>query len=272
MLNDNKVSEIIIILDGLQKDIQSLSETEMISHLKWEELLMSASMIIHKLNTLRIEQERNHMRQIRDEAEMIHSKRDGELRAINQSVAELKRAVSDLSLNLSKSIVPELFKSKEITSVTLKDPLPDDKPVTGIEPKVEDSQVKESNKSAVGDLFATTSGNREDEEVEMEFEFIEERRSILDIVKGSTPEWMRDNPGPRVSDLHMAVTLNDKIYFIKELFASDEEQFKLSIQKLNEMESLAQALDYTRSAFPGWNEESPAVYRFYMLLRRRYNV
>ncbi len=269
MLNDNKVSEIIIILDGLQKDIQSLSETEMISHLKWEELLMSGSMIIHKLNTLRIEQERNHMRQIRDEAEMIHSKRDGEIRALNQSVAELRRSVSDLSLNLSKSIVPELFKSKEITSVTLKDPLPDDNPLNGIEPIMENSQVKESNISAVGDLFATTSGNREEE---IEFEFIEERRSIIDIVKGSTPEWMRDNPGPKVSDLHMAVTLNDKIYFIKELFASDEEQFKLSIQKLNDMESLTQALDYTRSAFPGWNEESPAVYRFYMLLRIRYNV
>jgi hypothetical protein len=38
------------------------------------------------------------------------------------------------------------------------------------------------------------------------------------------------------------------------------------------METLAQALEYTRNAFPSWDEESSAVYRFYMLLRRRYNV
>ncbi|MDP3451746.1 MAG: hypothetical protein Q8R90_02215 [Bacteroidales bacterium] len=274
MLNDNKISEIIIILDGLQKDIQSLSETEMISHIKWEELLMSGSMIIHKLNTLRIEQERNYVRQVREEAEMIHSKRDGELRAINQSMAELRRSVSDLSLNLSKSIVPELYKSKDKTSVTLTEPIEEEEKnsKTTQNLKEEIKAIPDPDRKSTiieSDLFGNQSKNREEE---MEFEFIEERRPLFEIVKGSQPEWMKDIPGPRVSDLHMAVTLNDKIYFIKELFASDEEQFKLSIQKLNEMETLAQALEYTRNAFPSWDEESSAVYRFYMLLRRRYNV
>ncbi len=69
MLNANKVSEIKIIIDGLLKDIESLSETEMISHIKWEELIMSASIIIQKLTTLRIEQERNYMKNLKEEAQ-----------------------------------------------------------------------------------------------------------------------------------------------------------------------------------------------------------
>jgi len=82
---------------------------------------------------------------------------------------------------------------------------------------------------------------------------------------------MKDNPGPRVNNLHMAITLNDKLFFVKELFMDDEDQFRLSIQRLNEMSSMDEALEYTRSAFTEWDEQSSAVYRFYMILRRRYD-
>jgi hypothetical protein len=216
MLNANKVSEIKIIIDGLLKDIESLSETEMISHIKWEELIMSASIIIQKLTTLRIEQERNYMKNLKEEAQRIFSD-------------ELRRSLSNLNVN-----VPD------ITSVTLEER----------EPEV----IKEP------------------EEDEIEFEFISESTPILDAAKGRVPEWMKDIPGPKVDNIHMAITLNDKLYFIKELFKGDEDQFRLTIQRLNEMATLKEALEFSRGAFPEWDEESAAVYRFYMILRRRFDV
>ncbi len=239
MLNDNKVSEIKIIIDGLLKDIESLSETEMISHLKWEELLMSASIITQKLTTLRIEQERNYIKELKEQAQKLYSEREHEIKVLTQNIAGLRRSISDLNLNVSKSIVPDLFTSPEVKSVTLKDTEPEEVP--------------------------------EVEEDEIEFEFLSGSTPIVDAAMGNVPEWMKDIPGPGVSNIHMAITLNDKLYFIKELFNGDEDQFRLSIQRLNEMSSLKEALEYSRNAFPEWDEDSAAVYRFYMILRRRYD-
>ena len=179
MLNANKVSEIKIIIDGLLKDIESLSETEMISHLKWEELLMSASIITQKLTTLRIEQERNYMKELKEQAQKLHMEREHEIKVLNQNISELRRSISDLNLNVSKSIVPDLFTSSEVKSVTLKDAEPEELP--------------------------------EVEEDEIEFEFLSESTPIIDAAIGNVPEWMKDIPGPSVNNIHMAITLNDKI-------------------------------------------------------------
>lgn len=230
MLNSNKISEIKIILEGLLKDVDNLSENEMVSHIKWEEILMSASMISHKLNTLRIEQERNFMKRylLREEASQL-----------TQSVSEIKRAISELRINISASELPKAYtQSTHIQDKQLFEP----------EPPKSVPVVEE----------------------EIDYDFLMNNTSAKEE-QGQLPSWMRDMPGPAVNDLHMAVTLNDKLYFIKELFKGDEDQFRLSIQRLNEMNSLKEALEYTRAAFPEWDEDSDSIYRFYMLLRRRYN-
>ncbi|PKO98629.1 MAG: hypothetical protein CVU13_09355 [Bacteroidetes bacterium HGW-Bacteroidetes-8] len=258
MLNANKISEIKIIIEGLLKDIESLSEVQMVSHIKWEEVMLSVSMVTQKLTTLRVEQERNYLRELKEQAQKAVTSRDEEIRVLTQSIAELKRSLSDVNLNLSKSIVPNLFSSKEVTSVTLKD--------ADMQGEEEPLFTKESSNEKA-DIHSVIEENNE----EIEFEFLSDTRPIIDVAMGTTPEWMKDNPGPRVNNLHMAITLNDKLFFVKELFRGDEDQFRLSIQRLNEMSSLDEALEYTRSAFTEWDEESSAVYRFYMILRRRYD-
>ena len=85
------------------------------------------------------------------------------------------------------------------------------------------------------------------------------------------PEWMLDEPGPYVGDLYEAITLNDKICFVNELFDGDEKQYHIAIQMLNDLNSLERALIYTRETFPSWDENSTELYRFYMILRRRYD-
>ena len=63
----------------------------------------------------------------------------------------------------------------------------------------------------------------------------------------------------------------DKILYINDLFNGDDQQYRLSIQRINEMSSFDEVLDYTRNAFPDWDEDSQATYRFYMNVRRKVN-
>ena len=109
----------------------------------------------------------------------------------------------------------------------------------------------------------------EEEEIEL---FQDTRSSIMDIPKRNNISWKGNILGPKVDDLNSAITLNDKLFFIKALFNNDEDQYKLSIQRLNEMRSMDEALEYTRAAFPDWDEESNTIFRFYMILRRRFDA
>ncbi len=82
---------------------------------------------------------------------------------------------------------------------------------------------------------------------------------------------MIDIPGPHLSDINDGITLNDKILYINELFNGDDQQYRLSIQRLNELSSRDEVLDYTRNAFPDWDEYTQATYLFYMNVRRKVN-
>lgn len=109
-------------------------------------------------------------------------------------------------------------------------------------------------------------------EEEEEFElFFDQGESILDITRGKGPAWMIDIPGPRLIDINDGITLNDKLLYINDLFKGDDQQYRLSIQRMNEMSSIDEVMDYTRNAFPDWDENSQATYRFYMNVRRKVN-
>ena len=210
MVNSNKISEIKIVIEGLLKDLDSLSETEMISHLKWEDLFTNIDIVKQKLNSMRIEQERSFVKE-----------KEQEIKALSRAIAELKGVIADPGVNI-------LDVEREDISVAAIENIPDN-------------------------------------EEEFEIELLEEDVDI------SEPEWMLDEPGPSVDNLSEAITLNDKICFINDLFKGDSEQYYLSVQRLNEFAHFKEALEYTRRAFPHWDEESPEVYRFYMILRRRYD-
>jgi len=292
MLNDNKISEIKIIIDGLVKDIDSLSEEEMISHLKWEEILMSASLISHKLNTLRIEQERNHMKKylLMEDANNQFDSNDNEFKRLSYTISQLKKEMSDMRLNVSKSILGERNVSglnevdQDILEFSKSDFFEQQIEHRKSKPDIEQPDIEpeppyiEEQPSSVSVEMGTKENELEVDQDELnvpkdELDFLLDKRSLMDIAVpySSVPEWMKDMPGAPVEELHMAVTLNDKLFFIRELFHGDEDRYSLSMEKLNGFNSFKEALEYTRGAFNDWDEESDAVYRFYMILRRRYN-
>lgn len=319
MLNDNKISEIKIIIEGLLNDVESLTENEMISHLKWEEILMSASLVSHKLNTLRIEQERNNLKRyyLKEDAINQFDSNDNEFKRLNHTISQLKKEMSEIRLNFAKSLFideaplqwnkgeQERLQSDETVPVqpSAEPVQPQTEPVQPqtetslteqekvesnemqkqlFEPQIETNELQtkpgqspiepvRSQTEPLAQQINNESGTINFEENELDF--LLDKRSLMDIPVSykSEPEWMKDMPGQPVDDLRMAVTLNDKLFFIRELFKGDEDQYRLSMQKLNDFDSFTQALQYTREAFEEWDEGSDAAYRFFMILRRRYN-
>ena len=81
--------------------------------------------------------------------------------------------------------------------------------------------------------------------------------------------WRKDMPGSPVRDIRSAISLNDRIIFINYLFKEDPMAFQESLTKINQMESLDQAVEYICTDFPHWDLNSEVVYRFMMAVRRK---
>ena len=81
--------------------------------------------------------------------------------------------------------------------------------------------------------------------------------------------WRTDMPGTAVKDIRSAISLNDRILFINNLFAQDPMTFQEALTKINQMTTLDEVVEYVVSEQPGWNLESDTVYRFMMAVRRK---
>ena len=83
--------------------------------------------------------------------------------------------------------------------------------------------------------------------------------------------WRTDMPGAPERDIRSAISLNDRVLFINRLFGEDPVNFQETLNILNQMGSLDEAVAYLVEAHPSWNLESELVYRFMMALRRKLN-
>lgn len=81
--------------------------------------------------------------------------------------------------------------------------------------------------------------------------------------------WRTDMPGTAVKDIRSAISLNDRILFINNLFAQDPMKFQDALTRINQMASLDEVVEYVETEQPGWNLESDTVYRFMMAVRRK---
>lgn len=83
--------------------------------------------------------------------------------------------------------------------------------------------------------------------------------------------WRTDMPGSPVRDVRSAISLNDRILFINELFSEDPVAFQNTIASINLMTSLNEVVSFLVAEHPEWDLDSDTVYRFMMAVRRRVN-
>ena len=81
--------------------------------------------------------------------------------------------------------------------------------------------------------------------------------------------WRKDMPGSPVRDIRSAISLNDRVFFINNLFDENAQTFVDALMQINTMESLDQVVEYITGRFPEWDLNSETVYRFMMAVRRK---
>ena len=83
--------------------------------------------------------------------------------------------------------------------------------------------------------------------------------------------WRKDMPGSPVKDIRSAISLNDRVFFINNLFEEDAQAFVNALSSINSMTSLDEVVGFINEKYPHWNMNSDVVYRFMMAVRRKVN-
>ncbi len=93
----------------------------------------------------------------------------------------------------------------------------------------------------------------------------EEPTAVVEVEKSTTTATLL----PPIEDIRKAISLGDRFLFQRELFAGNGELMNKTIDKLNTLSSLDEALAYINKNF-SWDSESQAYELFVNILRRRY--
>ena len=76
--------------------------------------------------------------------------------------------------------------------------------------------------------------------------------------------------GSAVEDIRQAISLGDRFLFQRELFAGNGELMQKTLDEINSLNSLSEAMDYVSDNFE-WDKESTAVQLFENVLKRRFS-
>lgn len=76
--------------------------------------------------------------------------------------------------------------------------------------------------------------------------------------------------GAAVEDIRQAISLGDRFLFQRELFAGNGELMQKTLDEINNLGSLNEAMDYVLNNFD-WDKESTAVQLFENVLKRRFS-
>ena len=152
----------------------------------------------------------------------------------------------------------------------------DDAPILTEEPVVEESEpvVEEPASAPVVELEPIV------EPVVVPVE--QTPQAVVEVAPVVEPAPVVEKPAPRpaptqtslfgsaVEDIRQAISLGDRFLFQRELFAGNGELMQKTLDELNGLGSLNEALEYVAENFE-WDKESTAVQLFENVLKRRFS-
>ncbi len=136
-------------------------------------------------------------------------------------------------------------------------------------------EEEETNEEETEEVLVETpfcASPEEDNEVEIELIYAEEEEEkeeksplVVEVEKSATTA----NLLPSVEDIRKAISLGDRFLFQRELFAGNGELMNKTIDKLNTLSSLDEALEYIANHF-SWDTDTQAYELFTNILKRRW--
>lgn len=148
-------------------------------------------------------------------------------------------------------------------------PEPAAEPEAVAEPEAEPLQEDDEPFSLFGEMFGAAPARKPSRSRTLnEANASRASGAVIDL-QTDRPAWYVDMPGPEVKDVRSAISLNDRVMFIANLFREDSMLFQDVVNHINGMSDLHKAVAYLQSTFPEWDMGSDAVYRFMMAVRRK---
>jgi hypothetical protein len=144
-------------------------------------------------------------------------------------------------------------------------------PETVEEPEVEDEDlpVEAEEEEPVGDsLFMSVEETPTT--IHQQVQSAAVQTAVIDVM-AKKHAWRSNRPGTPVKDIRAAIALVDRALFINRLFGEDAMKFMDTLNHINQMSNLDEAVEYLASAYPEWDFDSDVVYRFMMAVRRKIN-
>lgn len=165
---------------------------------------------------------------------------------------------------------PEAEPETEAAPETEAEPEPDAEPEPAAEPEAEPLQEEDDEPfSLFGEMFGAAPARKSSRSRTLnEANASRASGAVIDL-QTDRPAWYVDMPGPEVKDVRSAISLNDRVMFIANLFREDSMLFQDVVNHINGMSDLHKAVAYLQSTFPEWDMGSDAVYRFMMAVRRK---
>ena len=154
---------------------------------------------------------------------------------------------------------------------TVEEPEVSEEPEAVVEPEVEDEDlpVEAEEEEPMGDsLFMSVEETPAT--IHQQVQSAAVQTAVIDVM-AKKHAWRSDRPGTPVKDIRAAIALVDRALFINRLFGEDAMKFMDTLNHINQMSNLDEAVEYLASAYPEWDFDSDVVYRFMMAVRRKIN-
>lgn len=211
--------------------------------------------------------------EIKSALEHLFSLVEKELLSQREEIELLKKTVEQMQKN---GVHPEPVRNEPVAEKEQEAVKVQDEPLREQKPQQEPHPSSSQPSSERADFSFDDGMSFEIREVNEDLgrkpilgELFSSEDSVADYaIKNSLP-WMTDVPGPEVEKIADALPLNDRMFFIRTLFGGDEDQFDLTLDRIDEAVSFKDVVNDMRNAFPEWDESSDGVYRFYMVVRRK---
>lgn len=188
-----------------------------------------------------------------------------------QDMTEMATAEQDMPVSMIEES-PEEDMTVEITD------LPEQEVVDAAESEAAAEPVDEAESDDFSNLFGSEfddvpqekpkRGRRPSSASILNETSADSGKAVMDVLAEKSA-WLHDLPGSEVKSLRSAIALGDQVLFIRRLFREDSALYQDTIDKLNSMTTLREAVRYIGETFPEWDTESDDVYKFMMAVRRR---
>ena len=195
---------------------------------------------------------------------------------LEQHIEEANEAIGRLGERLEEDPDIEILKEKRLQLAEELDRLEtleitDDAPISTEEPVVEEPVVELEPEPVVEEPASA---------LVVELEPVVEPEPIVEpepvvvepVVEKPSPRPMPQQTslfGTAVEDIRQAISLGDRFLFQRELFAGNGELMQKTLDEINSLGSLSEAMDYVLDNFE-WDKESTAVQLFENVLKRRF--